>query len=793
MTVWYFISTIFNRRYALRNAGLIALCVALITTLFFANVHASVNTNRTISFQGRLLRSGGGVVPDGSYNIQFKIYEGGSGDEANNPGGELKWTEDHLNDNADTGIKVKNGYFSVNLGSATPFGSSVDWNHETLWLSMNIAGSANECSEFDSESCEADGEMLPMKQITATPYSINSGAVGGKTINQLVQLGQGVQIDPSDLSGIFINKTGSGNLMQLQAGSSDSFIINHTGSLTLGSSVDQSISLAPATSGKGKSLTLAAGAAAIGSSQSGGDLILQGGDGDGESAGGKVIVKANSPDSTGTFQVQNSNGESILSVDTGSGSVAVGSISLESSAETDSISSEKGLAITSSDNLSIGSSGGDLSLQGESIDIRGQNSGNVSIQGGDASTNDTDGGSIVLSGGKGSGAGSDGLVVISTPTFQTETNDANCFNGGVLASTSCTISSSTVNSSAAVTVGFDTIDQVASLPDPNIKTAGRIFYVMAAPDSEDFTLSLNEGGTEVSMSANSAAHFIWSGSDWLTTNSPSLNLQGAQDPLGEDIEKQGITLGNVSEEDTEIEVKASTNPDDDFEGMVTGDTPLSIDDISTPITGDDDAPLGSMYYDTSAGKLQCYEADGWGNCGDRPDTFITISPEYSGAVMNGADIGTITSDLCSDALNINNGTDDQPAICGDNETYNFYQWTSEEEETQTRSIFVNYQLPANFDKFVDQTTSLTGRTDSADSSVDYQIYRDSEEGLETCGPAIKISEGATSWQKTTAEGEADPANCDFKPGDSILFRINLSASNSANAYVSNLSFVFSSN
>jgi len=206
------------------------------------------------------------------------------------------------------------------------------------------------------------------------------------------------------------------------------------------------------------------------------------------------------------------------------------------------------------------------------------------------------------------------------------------------------------------------------------------------------------------------------------------------------------------------------------------------------------ALLGSMYYDTTLGKVQCYEAEGWGACGAAPDTFVTISPEYTNAVMNGTDIGTITSDLCSDTLNINDGSSGQPTICGTNETYNFYKWTSGESGDQTRSIFVTYQLPASFKEFVAGTTSLMGRTDSADSNVSYQIYRDDGSGLTSCGSAITVSTGTkTTWQKATANGGADPVNCGFDAGDSILLRINLTAKSNANAYVSNLGFTFSNN
>src|SRR5690606_7679467 len=100
-----------------------------------------------------------------------------------------------------------------------------------------------------------------------------------------------------------------------------------------------------------------------------------------------------------------------------------------------------------------------------------------------------------------------------------------------------------------------------------------------------------------------------------------------------------------------------------------------------------------------------YEENGWGPCGDAPDTFVTISPEYKNAVMNGTDIGIISSDFCSGTLGINDGSDDQPTVCAPEETYNFYRWTSEEEEDQTRSIYLTYQLPENFRSFISGSTA----------------------------------------------------------------------------------------
>ena len=200
-----------------------------------------------------------------------------------------------------------------------------------------------------------------------------------------------------------------------------------------------------------------------------------------------------------------------------------------------------------------------------------------------------------------------------------------------------------------------------------------------------------------------------------------------------------------------------------------------------------------MYYDTTLGELQCYQANGWGACSASPDNFITLSPQYSNAVVHATGTGTLNTDFCSDSLNINNGTSSQPSVCGTNETYNYYDWTSSELTSQTRSIYVTYQLPSTFTGFVAGSTSLLGRTDSSDSNVTYQVYKNSTTGLTACGSDVSVSTGSQStWQKGTASGSADPSSCSFAAGDSIVFKIDLSTENDANAYVSNLDFALTS-
>jgi hypothetical protein len=161
--------------------------------------------------------------------------------------------------------------------------------------------------------------------------------------------------------------------------------------------------------------------------------------------------------------------------------------------------------------------------------------------------------------------------------------------------------------------------------------------------------------------------------------------------------------------------------------------------------------------------------------------------------MHGTGVGTMTSDICSATLNINNGTSSQPTICGTNETYNFYKWTSPQASAQTYGIYVTYQLPNTFKSFASGQTSIMGRTDSTNATVQYQVYRnDATTGLTPCGGSVSVSTGSVaSWQTGLASGAADPSTCGFTPGNRIVFKINATASQNANAYIGNLNFIFS--
>lgn len=547
--------------------GVLVSCVFLIGS----TAHAVSGTNQQINFQGRLLNTQGATAPDGYYNIEFKIYQDGDGQSVNDatgtPVGSLKWTEDYLNVNS-KGVMVKNGFMSVQLGSITPL-SNVNWNQDTLWLSVTIGNINTTCTPFST--CSPDTEMVPMKRMSSSPYALNSGLLGGLASTQFLQLAQGVQTDAStNTTSIFINKTSTGNLIDLQSSGTDTLIINNSGDITFGSNANHTLAVSTAGAGvAGKSLTVSGGTAGTGATAlAGGDLLLQGGNAGGtNSNGGNLAIDAGIKSGTGsdgninigtshasTIQI----GDATLTAGTqniniGNNTTAGGTTNITigaggtSTGGTTTLQSKSNITINTNgitrgtfdtaNNLYLGNgvtatAPNNFTISGTGSSTTAVSGGAINIQGGNATVGNANGGTLTLAGGTGVGTGVNGIVVLSTPTFSTTANDPNCYTGGALVAANCTIATTSVNNSAAILAGFNTSGKTAILPDPTIATAGRVVYITAANGSSDFVLSVNGGGTgnTIAMRQNTTATMIWNGADWTAAGaSSSTTLQSAYD------------------------------------------------------------------------------------------------------------------------------------------------------------------------------------------------------------------------------------------------------------------------
>ena len=769
MTVWYHSTTIFNQRRVLQLAGLLTLCVAFITMLFFSVVaNAAPGVNQTISFQGRLLTPQGQPVPEGYYNIQFKIYQDGTGSTAGNPGGTLEWTETYINNGGNNAVHVKNGYFSVDLGSKNPFGNQVDWNQDTLWLSMNIAGSSSVCSTFGTAPCLADGEMLPMKRLTSSPYAMNSGKLEGKSASDFIQNGTTQQTGSFNISG-----TGIANILQGTTGIiSPNLDSGIAGNLSIGSTNATNINIGSA--GTEQIIKIGAGLDSV-------KNVTLGSNFDNsytEIQGGNLGVR-----------VESMGGIALQSTRTGTDSLLIkqnGDVAINLATDNRfEVKNSSGNAVlrVNNDNTIETAEGTHLHVQGGATFYEG-----VNIQG--------------------------------TTTYLTP--------GGYGMNTAINIANYNVGQYSSI-FAF-------GLPAGSDATAHGMLVADARTGNHQATIGI------LSVDENNILGFSYNGSNskgYVTNTGSTIALQGNSLDILTATNSGGqarVGIGNDATSGYALDVTGSTNVSDNYaingvnvlnntglnftgastasinaasgqalqltgssvkigDGTASGDaTLLTLDKGATAPAATGDAVLGSMYYDTTKGKVQCYEADGWGACSSSPDNFVTLSPEYTNAVTNGGGVGDMKSDICSDTLNINDGSSAQPTICGTNETYNFYNWTSSQATIQTKDIYVTYQLPANFTGFVEGSTSLIGRTDSDDAAVAYRVYKNTASGLIACGSIINVSTGTqTTWQKVSASGSADPANCNFNANDSIVFKISLSAESDTNAYASTLSFAFKDN
>lgn len=214
------------------SLNVVMMLIFVVLTGSSTPVSAAAGINPQLSFEGKIVNSNGTNLSNGTYNMQFKIYQDGNNMGS---GSTLKWTENRLVGGAG-GVTLVDGTFQVNLGSVTAFGSSVDWNQDTLWLSMQIGNTAS-CTITTSflVDCSGDGEMSPYIRLTAVPYANNSAMLSGLVAGNFVQLAQGIQTDSSTTnSSIAVNKTGgTASILQLQKSSSDVFVINNSGLLTL--------------------------------------------------------------------------------------------------------------------------------------------------------------------------------------------------------------------------------------------------------------------------------------------------------------------------------------------------------------------------------------------------------------------------------------------------------------------------------------------------------------------------------------------------------------------------------
>ncbi len=118
------------------------IALSLAVLMLLAPATALAAQPRTISYQGILNDSGGHPVPNGNYNLTFKIYNVSAG-------GAALWSE------ANT-VTTELGVFSVILGHTTPLTLPFDVPY---WLGITVG---------------AGSEMTPRVELAAVPYAYHA-------------------------------------------------------------------------------------------------------------------------------------------------------------------------------------------------------------------------------------------------------------------------------------------------------------------------------------------------------------------------------------------------------------------------------------------------------------------------------------------------------------------------------------------------------------------------------------------------------------------------------------------
>lgn len=105
---------------------------------------------QTMSYQGILRDANGTLVKDGSYTVNFKMYDVPTG-------GASVWTEQQS-------VSTKNGVLNVILGSTTPLIIPFD---KQYWLSIAVGDG---------------GELTPRLQFTSSPYSLIARTIADNAV-----------------------------------------------------------------------------------------------------------------------------------------------------------------------------------------------------------------------------------------------------------------------------------------------------------------------------------------------------------------------------------------------------------------------------------------------------------------------------------------------------------------------------------------------------------------------------------------------------------------------------------
>jgi len=282
-------------RFVIGFAILAIIFGAIFGVTLSSDSHAVQSVPYQMNFQGRLNSSTGAPMPNGTYNMRFRIYSVASG-------GSSVWSEQR-SVYGGTGVTVTTGgLFSVQLGAFSSLPPAIFNSSTSLYLEVELPTPAT--ATCSTSSCESysEGPMTPRNPIASSPSAINSDLLDGLDSSAFAAATGGsgyIQNQSGSSQTADFRISGTGSASALQAASLDVRSVNAGSTLTIGGTYAGTISLAADTAIGGTFFTILSATTVIES------------------------------DSASAFHVQNTAAGRIFGVDTSSGMALLGDASAQ--------------------------------------------------------------------------------------------------------------------------------------------------------------------------------------------------------------------------------------------------------------------------------------------------------------------------------------------------------------------------------------------------------------------------------------------------------------------------------
>lgn len=207
-------------QYVASGVMLFAIAVLANCGLSSSPAFAAQTVPYKINYQGRLTNSSGTAMPDGSYNMTFRLYSAASG-------GTATWTEVRDTTNR---VTVTGGQFAVQLGSVTALSPSI-FTSQPLYLEVELPSVATATCSTAACASYTEGPMTPRQNLASSAYAMNADTIDGIDSSSLARIDASNTF--SSANTFSAANTFNSTVMIGSGNSSSKFVINDNSSVAL--------------------------------------------------------------------------------------------------------------------------------------------------------------------------------------------------------------------------------------------------------------------------------------------------------------------------------------------------------------------------------------------------------------------------------------------------------------------------------------------------------------------------------------------------------------------------------